>query len=132
MMGFVCALAKAVGYRGCEIDCPMNHCPVYIELMKIRGLVPKDRNMVLHPFTLLLKVYKDGRDWFVLQGTNLQEGVAGIGKTIPDALFSLSEVWDSEYCPKCGTKLGKVHSPYEDGKCVGVFCNDCDYKAGDV
>lgn len=79
-----------------------------------------------------LRIFKDGDKWCVLMGENLQEGIAGFGKTIPDALYSLSEAWESQYCPECGEKLIKHHSQYEDGKCVGVECTNCEFRAGDV
>lgn len=79
-----------------------------------------------------IKVTKDGDSWCALMGENLQEGVSGFGKTIPDALYSLSEAWESTYCPDCGEKLDRFHSPHEDGKCIGVRCPKCGFQAGDV
>lgn len=76
-----------------------------------------------------IKVEKDGSMWCALMGENLQEGVAGFGKTIPDALYSLSEAWESTYCPDCGEKLIK-HT--DEGKVIGVECPKCNFRAGDI
>ena len=48
-----------------------------------------------------IKLYKDGNQYCFLLGDNLQEGVAGFGDTVLEALKNFREVWgndvDGEY-----------------------------------
>lgn len=48
-----------------------------------------------------LKPYKDGNQWCILAGDNIQEGICGFGDTIEDALYEfLKEILDLQKEPK--------------------------------
>jgi hypothetical protein len=38
---------------------------------------------------IAVKVYRDGNQWCALMGEDLQQGIAGFGDTIPEALDNL-------------------------------------------
>lgn len=43
-------------------------------------------------FSISAKLFKDGNQWCVLAGSNLQEGVCGFGNTISEAIIQFKEV----------------------------------------
>jgi len=46
------------------------------------------------------KLFKDGNQWCVLYGENLQEGVAGFGDTANQAIFAWNAEWNKSAQPK--------------------------------
>jgi len=42
------------------------------------------------------KIFKDGNEWCVLYGDNIQDGIAGFGATPNKALFDWNGAWDRE------------------------------------
>ena len=42
-------------------------------------------------FSISAKLFKDGNQWCVLAGANLQEGVAGFGNTIAEAICQFKD-----------------------------------------
>lgn len=45
------------------------------------------------------KIYKDGDQWCVLYGENLQEGVCGFGDTPRKAIFDFNKAFDTPIKP---------------------------------
>jgi hypothetical protein len=45
------------------------------------------------------KLMADGDMWFALYGDNLQEGVAGFGKTPAEAMYAFDEAWTKSLTP---------------------------------
>jgi len=68
-----------------------------------------------------LKPYKDGDQWCILKGENIQEGTCGFGDTIPEAFADF--VSDIPYCRRSSAAWTK-----EDEKIVGEMCNEGDLK----
>ena len=42
----------------------------------------------------LIRVFRDGDQWYALVGENIQEGLAGFGATIAEALRMLANEWE--------------------------------------
>ncbi len=45
------------------------------------------------------KIYKDGNEWCVLYGENIQEGVAGFGDTPRKAIYAFNKAFDHSEKP---------------------------------
>ena len=55
---------------------------------------------VTAPSTLFRpKIYMDGNQWCALYGENLQDGVAGFGKSPADAMANFDANWDKKITP---------------------------------
>lgn len=72
-----------------------------------------------------LKLFREGNQWSILAGDNIQEGVCGFGDTIEDALYEfLKDVFRLQKEQKPLSPEDKVKHPlytegFEDGKEVG-------------
>ena len=66
-----------------------------------------------------LKPYKDGNQWCILAGDNIQEGVCGFGDTIEDALYEfLKEVLDFQKKQKPALTPERIHPKFAVGDTV--------------
>ena len=57
-----------------------------------------------------LKPYKDGNQWCILLGDNIQEGICGFGDTVEDALYAFLEELLKEYSGKIDINLSEFDS----------------------
>jgi len=86
----------------------------------------------------IIRVFRDGDEWCALFGEDLQEGVAGFGYSIPDALTKLVSSWSGEVLmsgegclfSKCCGALVKVVGRDSSTRCfVCKRCGEpCDVK----
>lgn len=74
-------------------------------------------------------IAKDGDQWCALVGPNLQEGVAGFGKTIHEALYNLADQLRGRtcHCRCCGSSevsLRGLKVGDNPAMCI-LYCHTC-------
>lgn len=82
---------------------------------KQRGTLDQRKNAAIDRVSLTL----DGDKWCALYGSNLQEGVAGFGKTPLEAI----EAFDKEWC----SKNGFTSSDLEDSNSDSLSKEEVDF-----
>lgn len=92
-----------------------NACHLHMEAAAIDCRAAAERG---EPFAIYRpRLFPDGDMWCALYGDNLQEGVAGFGKSPYEAVASFNAAWvtplemqeRNKLCDKCGFQVGENH-----------------------